>query len=165
MRHRVAGYRLKRSKGHRRALFRNLITDLFRYERIETTETRAKAIRGQAEKLITRAKRGLPDRLVELADAGDREQLRALVGEGNAGRLIALADSGRSDALQTVARQIALHARRELMRTVSDSAIVDKLIHEIAPDYANRPGGYTRLIKLGPRLGDAAPMVYLELIE
>jgi large subunit ribosomal protein L17 len=165
MRHRVAGYHLKRDKGHRRALFRNLITDLFRYERIETTEAKAKAIRAEAEKLITRAKRGLPDRLVELANDGDGVKLKALVGERNAERLIALADNDQSDALQTLAGQLALHARRHLMRTVSDQAVVDKLIHEIAPDYADRPGGYTRLVKLGPRLGDAAPMVYLELVE
>jgi large subunit ribosomal protein L17 len=165
MRHRIAGYRLSRDSGHRRALIRNLITDLFRHERIETTEAKAKAVRGEAEKLITRAKRGLPDRLVELANDGDREKLKALVGERNAERMIAIADRGETDALQTTARQLALHARREIMRTVADSDVVDKLIHEIAPDYANRPGGYTRLIKLGPRHGDAAPMVYLELIE
>jgi large subunit ribosomal protein L17 len=165
MRHRVAGFHLKRDKAHRRALFRNLITDLYRYERIETTEAKAKAIRGEAEKLITMAKRGLPDRLVELAGEGDHGKLRSLVGERNAERLITLANSGQSDALQVLASQLALHTRRELMRVVSDQTVINKLIHEIAPDYKDRPGGYTRLIKLGPRLGDAAPMVYLELVE
>jgi large subunit ribosomal protein L17 len=61
MRHRVAGRRLGRSSGHRRALRRNLITELFRHERIKTTEAKAKAIRSDAEKLITLAKRGLRD--------------------------------------------------------------------------------------------------------
>jgi len=61
MRHRVAGRRLGRSSGHRRALRRNLITELFRHERIRTTEAKAKAIRSDAEKLITLAKRGLQD--------------------------------------------------------------------------------------------------------
>ena len=61
MRHRVAGRRLGRSSGHRRALRRNLITELFRHERIKTTEAKAKAIRSDAEKLITLAKRGLQD--------------------------------------------------------------------------------------------------------
>ena len=61
MRHRVAGRRLGRSSGHRRALRRNLITELFRHERIKTTEAKAKAIRSGAEKLITLAKRGLQD--------------------------------------------------------------------------------------------------------
>jgi large subunit ribosomal protein L17 len=58
MRHRKAGRKLSRSSGHRRALYRNLITELFRHERIRTTEAKAKAIRGQAEKLITLGKRG-----------------------------------------------------------------------------------------------------------
>ena len=61
MRHHVAGRRLGRSSGHRRALRRNLITELFRHERIKTTEAKAKAIRSDAEKLITLAKRGLQD--------------------------------------------------------------------------------------------------------
>jgi large subunit ribosomal protein L17 len=61
MRHRVAGRRLGRSSGHRRALRRNLITELFRHERIKTTEAKAKAIRSDAEKLVTLAKRGLQD--------------------------------------------------------------------------------------------------------
>jgi large subunit ribosomal protein L17 len=61
MRHRVAGRRLGRSSGHRRALRRNLITELFRHGRIKTTEAKAKAIRSDAEKLVTLAKRGLQD--------------------------------------------------------------------------------------------------------
>jgi large subunit ribosomal protein L17 len=117
MRHRVAGRRLKRSRGHRRALFRNLITELFRHGRIRTTEAKAKAMRGEAERLITLAKRG------------------------------------------------DLHARRQVLRTITDAQIVKRLFDEIAPRYQERPGGYTRLVKLGPRLGDAAPMVILELVE
>jgi large subunit ribosomal protein L17 len=116
MRHRVAGRRLKRDQGARRALFRNLIGDLFRHERIQTTEAKARAIRGDAERMITLAKR---------AD---------------------------------------LHSRRQAMRVITDVDVVTKLFDEIAPRYADRPGGYTRLIKLGPRQGDAAPMVMLELV-
>ena len=117
MRHRVAGRHLKRSSGHRRALFRNLITELFRHKKIRTTEAKAKAIRGEAEKLITLAKRG------------------------------------------------DLHARRQALRTVTDAQVVKALFEEIAPRYRERPGGFTRLVKLGPRQGDAAPMVILELIK
>jgi large subunit ribosomal protein L17 len=136
MRHRVAGKRLNRSSGHRRALRRNLVTALFQHERIETTEAKAKAVRGQAEKLITLAK-------------------RALVAEGD--------DPSR-----------AVHARRlaagRLNRwvTQSDGTVVDvldKLFSDIAPRYADRPGGYTRVYKLGLRKGDAALMVLLELVE
>ncbi|MCP4538587.1 MAG: 50S ribosomal protein L17 [Chloroflexi bacterium] len=136
MRHRVAGKRLNRSSANRRALRRNLVTALLQHERIETTEAKAKAIRGQAEKLITLAKRGLV--------AEQDEPARGV------------------------------HARRlaagRMNRWVTDSEgavidILDKLFNDIAPRYAERPGGYTRVYKLGPRKGDAAPMVLLELVE
>lgn len=117
MRHATVGRKLGRSRAHRRALFRNLMTELFRRERIKTTEAKAKAVRGEAEQIITLAKDG------------------------------------------------SLHARRQILREIHDKAIVDKLIHVIGPDMAQRPGGYTRIIKLGPRKGDAAPMVYLELVD
>jgi len=161
----VAGKKLNRSSGHRRALRRNLITELFRHERIETTEAKAKAVRPHAEKLITLAKRGDPERLIELAESGDREALAALVRRKNAERLLALTEAGDSEGAEAFARALALHARRQVMRTITDKAIVDRLIHEIAPQYLDRPGGYTRIVKLGPRLGDNAPMVFLELVE
>ena len=123
MRHRVAGRHLGRSSGHRRALRRNLITELFRHERIKTTEAKAKAIRSDAEKLITLAKRGLQD------------------------------DS------------YSLHARRQAVAALNDSAIAKKLFDELAPRYEEREGGYTRLYKLGRRQGDGAPLVVLELVE
>ena len=136
MRHRVAGKRLNRSSGHRKALRRNLVTALLHHERIETTEAKAKAIRGQAEKLITLAKRGL---------AAEREDLSRGV---HARRLAA--------------------GRLNRWVTESDGTVVDileKLFEEIAPRYMDRPGGYTRIYKLGPRKGDGAPMVLLELVE
>jgi len=127
MRHRVAGKRLSRSSGHRTALRRSLVTELFRHERIRTTRAKAEAIRGQAEKLVTLAKRGLV--------AGEVEQAREV------------------------------HARRLVAGRLNDPAIVQKLFGDIAPRYANRPGGYTRMLKLGLRKGDAAQMVVLELVE
>ena len=136
MRHRVAGKKLNRSRGHRTALRRNLVTALFHHERIETTEAKAKAIRSQAEKLITLAKRGLA---AEQEDPARGVHVRRLV-----------------------ARRINRWVT-EPDGTVVD--VLDKLFTEIAPRYADRPGGYTRLYKVGPRRGDAAPMVYLELVE
>lgn len=124
MRHRVSGYRLGRSTGHRTALRRSLVTELFRTERIRTTQTKAAAVRTEAERLITRAKRG------------------AAAGEAR-----------------------AVQARRLVAARLNDPKIVKKLFDEIAPRYASRPGGYTRVVKLGPRHGDAAEMVYLELVE
>jgi len=117
MRHRVAGRHLKRNIGTRRALFRNLISELIRHERIQTTEARACAIRSDAEKVITLAKRG------------------------------------------------DLHSRRLVLRAVNDPKLVNKLFDEVAPRYADKLGGYTRMVKLGPRHGDAAPMVLLELVK
>ncbi|MGD2253073.1 MAG: 50S ribosomal protein L17 [Anaerolineales bacterium] len=124
MRHRVAGKRLGRSSGHRRALRRSMIAELFRHERIRTTRAKASAIRGGAEKLITLAKRG---------NAAGAEK--------------------------------AVHARRLAAGRLNDPEVVKKLFDEIAPRYADRPGGYTRLIKLVPRAGDAAEMALLELVE
>ena len=124
MRHQVAGKRLSRSKGHRIALRKNLMKDLFRHERIKTTKAKAAAVRGGAEKLITLAKKG--------NEAGEAK---------------------------------AVHARRLASARLNDNEIVMKLFDDIAPRYVYRPGGYTRVIKLGQRLGDAAEMVILELVE
>ena len=116
MRHRVAGRKLSRPTGHRMALYRNLVTDLLRYERIVTTEAKAKEVRGLAEKMITLGKDG------------------------------------------------RLHARRQALAFIIGKKVVEKVFAEIGPRYAERAGGYTRLAKLGPRLGDGAPMAQLELV-
>lgn len=122
MRHRVAGRHLNRSVAHRTALFRNLMTELFRHERIKTTKAKALGIRSQAERLITTAKRGK-----------------------------AKADN--------------VHERRQVAAILRDRAVVKKLFDEIAPRFAERPGGYTRIVILGRRSGDGAEMVVLELVE
>jgi large subunit ribosomal protein L17 len=136
MRHRVAGKKLNRSSGQRRALRRNMVTALLYHERIETTEAKAKAIRGQAEKLITLAKRGLA---AEQEDPVRGVHARRLAA-GRLNRWVTEPDGTRMD-------------------------ILGKLFEDIAPRYMDRPGGYTRVYKLGPRRGDAAPMVLLELVE
>ena len=113
----MPGYRkLGRNSAHRKSMLRNLVTDLFREERITTTDTRAKEARREAEKLITLAKRG------------------------------------------------DLHARRQALAYIFDESVVTKLFEEIGPRYADRNGGYTRILKLGPRRGDNAEMVFLELV-
>jgi large subunit ribosomal protein L17 len=136
MRHRVAGKKLNRSSGHRKALRRNLVTALLQHERIETTEAKAKAVRGQAEKLITLAKRGLAAEQDDPARGVHARRLAA----GRLNRWVAETDGTPVD-------------------------ILSKLFEDIAPRYADRPGGYTRMYKLGPRKGDAASMVLLELVE
>ncbi|MBN2555767.1 MAG: 50S ribosomal protein L17 [Anaerolineales bacterium] len=120
----MSGKKLGRSTGHRNALRRNLITDLFQHERIQTTRAKADAVRGAAEKMITMAKRS-----TKADEAG------------------------------------AVHARRQAAARLNNPDVVKKLFDDIAPRFANRPGGYTRIIKLGPRAGDAAEMVLLELVE
>ncbi len=122
MRHKVSGYKLGRSTAQRTALRRSLVTELIDHGRIQTTEAKCKAIRDQAEKLITIAKGGL---------------------------------------VEDKARQ--LHARRLVAGRVNGGAeTVRKLFTDIAPRYADRKGGYTRISKLGPRKGDNAPLAIIE---
>ncbi|MHB8625193.1 MAG: 50S ribosomal protein L17 [Aggregatilineales bacterium] len=125
MRHHVYGKHLGRNTGQRNALRRTMITQLFEHERITTTAAKAKAIRDDAEHMITQAKRGLAD--------------------GNPARIV--------------------HLRRLLNGRLDNPAIARKVFDVLAPRYAERPGGYTRIYKLGPRKGDNAPMVILELVD
>lgn len=117
MRHRLAGRRLSRSTGQRKALYRILVTQLLKHGRIETTEAKAKAIRGQAEKMITLAKRG------------------------------------------------GVHCRRQAASELNEPAVVKSLFDELGPRFAERAGGYTRIVHKGMRRGDAAEMVVLELVK
>ncbi len=166
MRHRVAGRRLGRDTNHRKQLRRTLIAQLFQYEKIKTTEAKAKAIRGQAEKMITLARnRGDYERLIELAEDRDAETLNRLLTPTQARRLLQLAEAGDAEGLEREARAIAVHAQRLVARDLHDRELLYKLFHEIAPRYVKRPGGYTRIVRLGPRRGDAAEMVYLMLVE
>ena len=123
MRHRIAGRILSRDAGHRKALFSNLVRELYLHGRITTTEAKARAIRADAEKLITKAKNGL-------ADGAAR-----------------------------------VHASRQLVAYLRDKTVTKKVFDEIAPRFATRNGGYTRIVKLGKRHGDAADMAIIELVE
>lgn len=165
MRHRKKGRRLSRSSGHRRALYRNLMTELFRHERIKTTEAKARAIRPLAERLVTKARKARPERLVDLAKQRDVQTLTAWFNTKRAGQLIELADQGDEEALVGMAGQMALHARRQVLATLHDKEVAHKLVEQIAPRFDERPGGYTRMFKLGMRKGDAAKMALLELVE
>ncbi|BDH63636.1 50S ribosomal protein L17 [Ureibacillus massiliensis 4400831 = CIP 108448 = CCUG 49529] len=125
------GYRkLGRTSSQRKALLRDLATDLIVNERIETTEARAKELRSVVEKMITLGKRG---------DLHARRQAAAFI-------------------------------RREVATTTdengneSTSFALQKLFDDVAPRYADRQGGYTRILKVGPRRGDGAPVVVIELV-
>jgi large subunit ribosomal protein L17 len=165
MRHGKAGRHLGRSSGHRRALYRNLITELFRHERIQTTEAKARAVRPLAERLVTKARKARAERVVELAMERNNQKLAAWFNVRRADQLIALADQGDEEALGRMAAEMALHARRQLLAELTDHDVAHKLVEEIAPRFEDRPGGYTRIFKLGERRGDAARMALLELVE
>ncbi|HEY7802329.1 MAG TPA: 50S ribosomal protein L17 [Dehalococcoidia bacterium] len=113
----MSGRKFDRPSDQRRALFRMLVGDVLRHERLKTTEAKAKEIRPLVEKMVTLGKDG------------------------------------------------TVHARRQAMAYINDKDVVKKLFDEIAPRFVTRPGGYTRIIKLGVRVGDGAPMAQLELVE
>jgi len=117
MNHRNGFNPLSRTTAHRRAMSRNMVTSLLRYERITTTKSKALEVRRYAEKLITRAK------------------------------------------------EDTVHNRREVAKFISDEKILDKLFTNIGPRMQERNGGYTRVLKLGYRQGDAADVVILELVD
>ena len=177
MRHRVAGKRLSRSGGHRKALYRNLVTELFRHERIQTTDAKARAIRGHAEKLITLSRRGQADVILERARAKDQRGLEALVQKKRAEKLLALVEAAedpnlseqeresKNAELEATVRGMGVHVRRQAAARLNDPEIVRKLFDELGPRYQERPGGYTRILKLGMRKGDAARMALIELVE
>ena len=117
MAHGIAGRKLGRKTGPRKALFKNLVVAILRYEQVKTTEARAKEVRGQVEHVITLAKDG------------------------------------------------SLPARRKILAELPDEPLViDKLFNEIAPKYEDRTSGFTRIVRIGQRPGDAAPIVQIELV-
>jgi large subunit ribosomal protein L17 len=117
MRHNILGRSLSRDSGHRKALYRNMVTSLLRNEKIVTTEAKAKEIRPMAEKMITLGKKS------------------------------------------------GLNSYRQAIAFILDEKVTEKIFQELGPRYKERTGGYTRITKLEPRLGDSAPMVQLELLK
>ncbi len=116
MRHRKSGLKLGKTTSHRQSMFKNMVTSLFKHDRIRTTDVKAKELRRWADHVITLAKRG------------------------------------------------DLHARRQVMNIIRDKAIVHKLFENASEKYSSRSGGYTRIVKIGRRAGDAAPVSLIELI-
>ncbi|MBK7257108.1 MAG: 50S ribosomal protein L17 [Ignavibacteriae bacterium] len=140
MRHRKSGRKLKRTASHRRATLNALATALLRHKRIHTTIAKAKETRMVVEKMITRAKNA------RKADAS-------------------AANVGASSERAKKFIEAGGHARREVARHIKDRAVVAELFDVIAEKVASRPGGYTRILKLGQRYGDAAEMAVIELVD
>jgi len=178
----MAGYRkLGRAATQRKAMLRNLTTNLLYYGKIETTETRAKEIRKSAEKLITLAKKE--------KDNFENVTVTAKVPQKDAsGKRVKKEENGKKVTVFTEVEKTIqkdsptrLNARRKMLsyfypitevpadgrKKRQNSVNVDmatKMFNEIAPKYVDRNGGYTRIVKLGPRRGDGAPMVIIELV-
>jgi len=140
MRHGVAGYKLNRDTEHRAALFRNLAAGVIQHEQITTTLPKAKAVQPFVEKLITLAKRGdLHARRMAIARLQDRK--------------LVTVDKRSGDPVY------------EEHPDGRDKTLIQKLFEEIGPRYAERPGGYTRIVRLGThRLGDGGDLVVLQLV-
>ncbi len=136
MRHLKGRRKLNRSGSHRVAMLRNMVTALLRHEQITTTDARAKEIRPIVERVITLGKRVQPEDLLK----GTEEEQQA-----------------------AAARRV--HSIRLARRWVNDREVLQKLFDEYGVRYRDRKGGYTRIIKLGFRPGDNAPMSMIQLVE
>ena len=118
-------------------MFRNMVTSLLRHEQIRTTEAKAKELRSYAEKVITLGRRAPTLADVEALDGDAKQKAQAK----------------------------RVHAIRRARLWVNDPDVIDRVFGEYAARYADRPGGYTRVIKAGPRPGDNADMAIIQLVR
>lgn len=169
MRHRKAGRKLGRTTSHREAMLRNLVCSLIEHRRVTTTVPKAKEARRLAEKVITLAKKGtaalaeVEDQLPALKEEGAklRQQLEGASEEQQRELRKQIVRNGRKiSSLQAK----GTHYRRLALRDLHQKSTVRTLFEEIAPLYAERAGGYTRVLKAGFRKGDNAPVALFELV-
>lgn len=137
MRHRKSGRKLNMDSSARKAMFRNMVTSLMLHGQIRTTEARAKELRRYAERVISMGKRApTPDSIESLE--GDQRQ-------------------------QAQARRV--YAIRQARNWVNHDEALARVFGEYAERFRARPGGYTRVVKMGRRDGDNAPMAVIQLVE
>jgi large subunit ribosomal protein L17 len=136
MRHLKSGRKFSIASDHRKAMFRNLVTSLMEHGRIRTTDQKAKELRSLADRIITLSKRIPASSLASLQG----EDLR-------------------------VAQAKRVHAIRLARRWITDRDVLTKVFTEYSTRFETRPGGYTRILKLGRRPGDQADMSLIELVE
>lgn len=136
MRHLNAQRKLGRTSSHRKAMLRNMVTSLLRHGEIRTTDAKAKEVRRIADRIVTLTKR-VPRSRVEAANGDERKALEAQ----------------------------RLHAIRLAALWVNDKEVLHNIFTTLGEGYATRNGGYTRVLKLGYRPGDNAPMSVVQLVE
>ena len=144
MRHHKKGRKLGRNSSHRRAMFRNMAAALILHEEIDTTHAKAKELRGIVEKLITQASKAGATVGKDKAKLSVEEQLREVHLKRMVTRFLPQKYDGGAEDSEPV-------------------DLVDKLFNELVPRYKDRPGGYTRVTRIGTRKGYAAPLARIEL--
>ena len=146
MRHKNAGRKFDRNSSHRRAMFRNLVANLILHDKIQTTDAKAKELRRVAERLITRARRLGPIAYTPQSELSVADKAKRL----NASRVIAA----------YIPRFVVKIEAGEPKRV----DLVEKVLLDLAKRFADRNGGYTRIVKFGPRRGDNAPISLIEFV-
>ncbi len=147
MRHRKSGRQFGRSTSHRRAMFRALAANLIAHERIETTEAKAKELRRVAERVVTRAKRLGPLAYTPHDKLKPAERAKRLAAQQQVGRFL---------------RRFGTIQKEGETQKID---LIEKVFVDLAQRFKDRPGGYTRILKLGPRRGDNAPMTIIEFVD
>ncbi|MFN8670691.1 MAG: 50S ribosomal protein L17 [Candidatus Sericytochromatia bacterium] len=150
MRHRKKVAMLGKPADQRRALLRSLATEVIKHGQIMTTETRAKAVKKELEHLITLAKKG---------DLHSRRQAAGYLFGKRRGEVVVFNENDKIDT-----EKYAEIERKDKKVVVYEKTPVQRLFSDIAPKFADRHGGYVRVIKAPPRRGDAAPMAVVQLV-
>lgn len=164
MRHKVKRHRLGRPADQRRALLRNLTTQVLDHGRVITTEAKAKAVRSEVERMITLAKRGSED-------LSARRAVSSYLLEKRSSQLKTI-DLGKDESLdESRFREVDVkdEAKKERLQKagkvkVREKTVAQRLFETIAPRYTERNGGYVRVLRMPPRRGDGAPMALIELV-